>query len=333
MAWSPWDLKYNAEQSSERNDDLMINMNWVGLAHCVLPTFAFTNLLYIVVIRNHANKKSNIITNLFCMVLIGQLFVCFGYQVGYLYYDLVSMEFVIFAVLICQNIGFSALSFGAAMISVVYYYIIKQNYSKIYKLFYGNQRWHVILCYLTYVTIWLTLVCYHWIFVRIFFMIFIPGCLILHLILYCKLGGYCACMSCCNPRQNTNIATATQSVDHNNVYYKIGLFGSSLFVISFTVLPFFVVMFGAIPNVILAILAGISHCGAHVGFDYIASLDISNNIREKALQLSHSNNNTDNTNATIKPDNINGNKNNNQVEMLSYVLIVHSRFDHLFGLA
>ena len=58
-------------------------------------------------------------------------------------------------------------------------------------------------------------------------------------------------MSCCNPRQNSNITTATQSVDHNSVYYKIGLFGSSLFVLSFTVLPFFVVIFGAIPNVIL----------------------------------------------------------------------------------
>ena len=278
MSWQAWDLEYNAELSSERqNEEWRMEMNWIGLAHIVLPTFAFTNLLYIIVIRNYARKKANIITNLFCLVLIGQLFVCFGYQVGYLYYDVVNIQFVIFAVLICQNVGLAALSFFTSMIALVYYYIMKQDYNKIYKLFYGNQRWYVAAWYLIFVGIWLTLSCYHWIFTRLFFFIFIAGCLILHLIYYCKLGNYCLC--CCNPQSKTGIKI---SVDASNVYYKIGMFGSILFALIFTILPIFIVLFDAVPKVLLAVLAGICHCATHVGFDYIASLDISNNIEQKA---------------------------------------------------
>ena len=292
--------RWNVAKDAVIDQELTTSINWIDFAHIILRILTLTNLLYIIIIRNYVNKKPNILTNLYSFTLIGQLVACFGYQLSHLYYQYMNMTLAIFTISICQNIALAILSFSIIMIALVYHLLITKDYSKMYKLFYGSYRWCVVLGYLLLVTTWMISCCYHWIFSRIFFVVFVEGGLILYSIYYCRLGGYsyCWCTCCCEYNPDYPIRTLTKNpfvgktlVDPSNRRYKIGLFGSVLFGATIMIVPIFEVIFDEnvilklILDISLIISVGLCYCAIHIGVDYIASSKISQNIAEKALAM------------------------------------------------
>ena len=231
---SAWDLVANARETTEENDDLALTLNWVGIAHLMLPTAAFLNFL-VLILTNHCVFKrgyNTVLTNMWIIAMCGQMTRCFGRQTQYIYYPYFGDELRVIGIIFMQNIGVYLIDYVFIMLGVTYYYIgIKENYA-----FYQNTVFPKIfpIAFIIILIIWMIAACYNIAAAAVINVIFSIGGTNFHTIMYYKLRNI-ACQEREYRDENSKIIFSISKESATRLYY-IGLFGSVLESIIFTIL-------------------------------------------------------------------------------------------------
>ena len=227
MMSNAWDLEAITANVIEEKASTLITVSWLGYVHVYLQTVSLLCSFYIIIVKNWALQRGNLLSNIFLFVTIGQVIRCFGKQIELIYsYTTNSKEFTIAGTLYFANIGAFLISVGWITLGCTYYYGAfkwKDAYSSVYV----HERLKKLYIKLAIIfgiifIIWMILVSISYDLAAYLHMLtFVPGTLA-HFIFYYKLKKS-------SGDGSSGSASIISVLDNNEQrLYNIGLFGAGL---------------------------------------------------------------------------------------------------------